>query len=582
MKTQTMKTKNTIRLWASCLTLALVYSSCSDFDDINTSKTARELDPLSLISNDTTGGTNDDADAWDNLNSYTPEELAKISLIDETANFRNFSYEGVYNDYQRTTNLFHDFYSGYFSNNKPSFNNSTPNYAYNDGWMTNRWKHFYQERMKEYRLLSKKLKNVDHASGKYKNAYYITQVHMCFLASLMTDTYGDMPFSIFLDKEDPTTMVYDTQEKIYDLLFKRLTTASHSIVPGASTFVFTDNADNCYNGDEDKWRKFANTLRLRLALRISNVDPARAKVEGEAAIADGVMTSNADNMKTVPLNFFGKGGNENVHSLVGFMWMDVCMCKELEERYYNMTKDQSLDPRCSKLWFKPTPKELLDEGIEDDDPNLRYAGRPSGEDSPQHSSETVSILKSKGSVMDDDYWWSYKQETVWLGFSECNFLLAEAALRGWSGTSKTVKEYFEEGITQSMVYFKIAPTAITSYVNKLKIYENGADPFATGSREEQLEQIITQKWLAMFPNGAEAWSEFRRTDYPRFHTVAKNVSSDVVNGYFINRIQYPVSEHDKNFNNIPENDRQDKRLWWDVANTNSAPFVRAVTNNFRN
>jgi len=576
-----MKIKHTIRLWAVCISLSLVYTSCADFDEINKSKTRRELDPYSLISGDTTGGNTDDADAWDNLNEYTAEELAKMALIDEQANFRNFSYEGIYNDYQRTTNLFHDFYSGYFSNNKPSFNNSTPNYAYNDGWMKNRWNHFYQDRMKEYRLLSKKLKNVDHASGKYKNAYYMTQINMCFLASLMTDTYGDMPFSIFLDKEDPTEMVYDTQEKIYDLLFKRLTTASRSIEPGASSFLFTDNADNCYNGDEDKWRKFANTLRLRLALRISNVDPARAKLEGEAAIADGVMTSNADNMKTVPLNFFGNGGNENVHSLVGFMWMDVCMCKDLEEHYYGMTKDNSLDPRCSKLWFKPTPYDLLAQGIEDDDPLLKYAGRPSGEDSEQHASESVSILKSKGSVMDPDYWWSYKQESVWLGYAECNFLLAEAALREWSGTTRTVKEYFEEGITQSMAYYLINPNAITNYINKLKIYENGGDPFATGTREQQLEQIITQKWLAMFPNGAEGWAEFKRTDYPRLHNVAKNVSSDVENGYFIKRIQYPVSEHDKNFNNIPENDRQDKKLWWDVANTNATPFTRGQPNNFR-
>ena len=569
-----------ISLLAVLIPFTLVFTSCADFDEINTSKTKKILDPNSLISGDD-GGTSDEADAWDNVFSYTEAELTEIAKIDEQANFRNFSYEGVYNDYQRTTNLFHDFYSGYFANNKPSFNNSTPNYAYNDGWMSNRWQHFYQDRMKEYRLLSKKLKGVDHASGKYKNAYYITQIHMCFLASLMTDTYGDIPFSIFLDKEDPSVMVYDTQQKVYDLLFKRLTTAAKNIVPGTSAFKFTDNADNCYNGDEDKWRKFANTLRLRLALRISNVDPERAKTEGEAAIAAGLMTSNSDNMKTVPLNFFGNGGNENVHALVGFMWMDVCMSKDMEEHYYNQTFQNRLDPRCKKLWFKPTPYDLLSQGIEDDDPELKYTGRYCGEDSPEHSSENVSILKSKGSILDDDYWWSYKQESIWLGYSECNFLLAEAALRNWNGTTRSVKEYFEEGIRQSMLYYKINNEEILDYISNLKIYYNGGDPFATGSRETQLEQIITQKWLAVFPNGAEGWAEFRRTDYPRLHDVAKNVSEDVANGTFIKRIQYPVSEHDNNYMNIPENDRQDKKLWWDVAETNSSPFTRAQPNNFR-
>ena len=570
----------------SLLLSLFVFCSCSDFDEINRSKTKPEISIESLLPKPgEEDKPSEGIDVWDDIPNVSEEELANLALIDEVALFRNFSYEGVYNDHQRGINLFHDLYAGYFANNKPDFNNTTVNYNYSDGWAKTRWEHFYQERCKEYSQLSKKLKIVDHESGRYKNAYYITQIHYSFLASMMADTYGSIPFSIFLDNAEPGTLTYDSQEKVYDLVFQKLAVAVENLDPAAGGFVFPDNSDNCYNGDVEKWIRFANTLRLRLALRISNVDPERAKEEGEAALANikGLMRSNADNMKTTPLCAFGTGGNENVHALVGYLWVDVCMSKDIEEHYYNMTFNNRLDPRCPKLWFKPFPKEMLWDGDENDDPDQPFVGRKVGEDSPQHESETVSVIRSNGRIgLDDNYWWSYDRESVWLSYSETQFLLAEAALRGWAGTSSSVQNYFEEGIRQNMRYYKIPEDEITDYIANLKIYYSGANPFTSASREEQLEHIITQKWLAVFPNGLEGWAEFRRTDYPRLHVVEKCLDSNIMPGMFIKRISYPVSEHDSNYMNLPlDIDSQGLRVWWDVADTNSSPFTRAQTNNFR-
>ena len=126
-------------------------------------------------------------------------------------------------------------------------------------------------------------------------------------------------------------------------------------------------------------------------------------------------------------------------------------------------------------------------------------------------------------------YFSTSRESVWLGYAETQFLLAEAALRGWAGVADTPEGYYRAGIQASMDYFEISKAEAKSYIDGLMIYQDGQEnPFATNNRELALEQIITQKWLAMFPNGNEAWAEFRRTDYPRLRLPLHNLSNDQI------------------------------------------------------
>lgn len=513
--------------------------------------------------------------------------------------FKNLTYEGFYNDYQTTTNLSHDIYSGYIANNKPDFKFNSPNYGYTDGWNANRWNHFYADRtLREYSVLVKTFHFVD--PEKYKNAFYITRIYWAFLASAHTDTYGDIPLSDYVKGKEPQEAAkYDTQEKAYDIIFRLLEQAVDSIQPGACAFTFSAEDDQCYGGDETKWLRFANTLRLRLALRISNVDPERAKAEGEAAMANpwGLMQGQADNMRTIPKFALTASGNENALAMCSFAYNgDAVLSKDLELAYKEQSvggaeyqvgsETKVIDPRCLVCWWRPSPLDALKK-LKENTKN-DFTGCEIGSDDIQHTESVKKYSVTRTDITDKglnpEYWFNYSQESVWLGYAELQFLLAEAALRGWSGTTMSAEDYFKAGIQASMDYYQIGSAEAQSYIDGLKIYQDGnTNPFAQGDKEGMLEQIITQKWLAVFPNGNEAWAEFRRTDYPRLRNILNNRSNgEVPDGKFIKRMNYPYSEKDNP--NKPLNGTYDylgHRLWWDVADTNNDNGERNQPNNFR-
>ncbi|MEG1837761.1 MAG: SusD/RagB family nutrient-binding outer membrane lipoprotein [Bacteroidaceae bacterium] len=563
-----------------------LFPSCTDrFESMNVDPINPEYLPGNI------GDGEEDVDDIDLNNKISEADLAALKSQEGVApaKFRKFTQEGVINDYQVTTNLTHDVYAGYFANNKPAFRLLSPDYVYTDDYSKKRWNHYYQDRFKEYRELALVFKHVD---KKYANAYYITRIYMAFLTSMMTDTYGDIPFSAYIQaKTPPEKASYDKQDKVYDMIFRILTQAVKNINIENNSFNLGLD-DKCYGGDIAKWVRFANTLRLRLALRIVNIDPERAKKEGEAALADlnGLMMSDADKMRTVPNFALSENGgenadekDENIFALCAYKWHDAVMSKDIERAY----KEQSarLDPRCPISWYKPTPWDgLLINGVESSSTN--YTGCEIGNQDIYQSTDAYSTLKchptDKKNVR-DDYWFGYSREMVWLGYAESRFLLAEAALRSWNGTNKTPKEYFEEGVKASLAYYKIVDNLANAYLRVLAINRNPAtNPFNTGDKEGMLEQIITQKWIAVFPNGNEGWAEFRRTDYPRLQTPAITDRGDVPKDHFIKRIKYPNEELARNAENVSKHlQLQGVRLWWDVADTNGMDGKRATTNNFR-
>ena len=156
---------------------------------------------------------------------------------------------------------------------------------------------------------------------------------------------------------------------------------------------------------------------------------------------------------------------------------------------------------------------------------------------------------------------------------------AEAALRGWNGASLTqsAKDYYLDGIRASMEYYEIAESDYSDYINNLQ----GLAAFDGGSKEEQLEQIITQKWIAVFPNGNEGWAEVRRTDYPRYLLVVQGgngSNGEVANTKLIKRVQYPNSE---SRNPLKPAYTQGDKVWWDVEDTMDDTGKWHQPNNFR-
>lgn len=599
-------------------TMACTVSSCYDLDEMS-------HNPYEIEDNTGAGGdidnTEQDNTKYADVNidfTVSKEDSAtlKTALADAPATFRNFLYQGYYNDYQITTNLSHDIYAGYVANNQPKHSLKTPDYSYGDGWSGQRWAHFYNERSSEYRTLLRAYKFNDNP-GKYKNMFYITRIYYVFLALANTDTYGAMPFREYAQARIPETnnVKYDTQEEVYDAMFRMLEQAVDSINPNDASQYKIDSDDICYFGDVNKWLRFANTLRLRMALRISNVAPERAKQEAENALNNqyGLMQSNADNMQTVPkyapieMGGNDSGGDENALAMCSVAYGgESVMSWDLEQFYRNLStgggkyqiktgrtgyEEKTIDPRCLVCWYRA---KMTSTSIAAGEESLRedFVGCKRGAQAPDidmgvlNYSITRTEPKPASKNLNKDYWFNYSRPTVWLGYSESLFLKAEAALRGWTGQDLTMdaEGYFRAGVQASMDYYEIDSSAAQSYIEGLKVLNDGT--FASGDNEKILEAIITQKWMAVFPNGNEGWADFRRTDYPALANQLTNVSGgDVPEGKMIKRLLYPNSESsNKYFNEHSElqaANTQGTRLWWDVADTNDANGNRQQPNNFR-
>ena len=674
---------------ALCSLLAL--AGCHDFEELNTNPYAPIYDPT--VENVSADGIDIDYTLTDNAMASLKGMEGAIGSI-----FANFTYEGLYNDYQTTTNLTHDIYAGYWGNNVSGFVNQAPTYSYTDGWSASRWKHFYDDRStSEYSQLVKTFyfcnkdyyhtafyitriyyafllsmqtdtygdipvayyvkgamppeENVTYTPQKevynilfqlldqiqtrhsisaallyypedryysqlvktfyfcnkdyYHTAFYITRIYYAFLLSMQTDTYGDIPVAYYVKGAMPPeeNVSYTPQKEVYNILFQLLDQAITELhqenLPAVSQYDLGDN-DKCYGGDVDKWRRFANTLRLRLALRVSNVNPELAQTQAKAALTDpaGLMQSQDDNMKQTPKRQYIAGGNENIYALL-FSWTgNAVLSKEMERAYKNQALKEGaaadavtfnensencyLDPRCEVLWFRPTPFDSLTTSpLPTENLKRDFNGVMNGETNVGGSylnrySANRCILSSD--AMNKDYWWNLAREIVWMGYSESLFLKAEAALRWPSLVDETAEALYLKGIKASMDYYEIDADKANEYISHL----DGVKAFAGGSKEEQLEQIITQKWIAVFPNGNEGWAEVRRTDYPRYLLApvnGNNSNGEVASGKLIKRINYPNSESRNP--NKPGNVNQGSRVWWDVADTMNDKGQWHTPNNFR-
>lgn len=431
---------------------ALMLSGCYDLNDLG-------HDPFAIEDDRTAGGGGgngedvEDETKYADINiNYTLEgdelESCKTDLNAAPSTFRNFLYEGYYADYQITTNLSHDIYGGYVANNQPKHALKTPDFGYSDGWSGQRWKHFYEERCSEYRSLMRAFKFADNPE-QYKNQMYITRIYFAFITLANTDTYGAMPFKVYAQARIPETnnVEYDSQKDIYDAMFRMLEQAVESIDPADGSQYKIDADDICYFGDTYKWLRFANTLRLRMALRISNVDPARAREEAVAALSNqyGLMTSNDDNMQTVPryapvaIGGRDEGGSENALAMCSVAYNgESVMSWDLENFYRTLSTgggkytikqgrnnsiEKTIDPRCLVCWYRAN---MTSTGIAAGEESLRedFTGCHRGAQEPAISMSQLNFSitrtepKPASKNLNPKYWFNYARPTVWMGYAE--------------------------------------------------------------------------------------------------------------------------------------------------------------------
>lgn len=459
---------------------------------------------------------------------------------------------------QLQTNLNSDIFSGYMMSPNPFGTNSNNiTYALHDGWNDFIWTTPYTNVMPSFKYIATR------AKGKFPYFYAWAQILRVMAMHRVSDVFGPIIYTQYGVINADGSITYDSQKEAYYAFFKDLQEAIDTLTPLAvnppAVKAFTD-ADLVYGGDYTKWVKFANSLRLRLAIRIAKVDANKARQEGEAALANpvGLLTSTAEdfnvNIAPVlhPLNTFS--GN----------WADIRMGAPMESYLtgYN-------DPRISK-YFKFSAEF-----------GGNYKGIRQGIDLPDKNVYVnFSALADRPSTLQ-----LFTAAEAW-------FLKAEAKLRGWQGISESAQQCYEKGIETSFDQNRVASELTrykSDYYSKPAPYidpKKAANSILADSKylshitirwdedttfETKLERIITQKWIAVFPDGQEAWSEYRRTGYPKLFPVVLNKSNNTINSETgIRRINFATTERTTNAKGVEHAvtllggaDNGGTRLWWD-------------------
>lgn len=377
----------------------------------------------------------------------------------------------------------------------------------------------------------------------------------------VTDQYGPIPYSQILEnKQELLTVQYDSQKDVYLKMFEELDEAVSVLKDNIalSTEAFNEY-DLVYGGNISRWILFANSLKLRMAMRLSEVDPTIAMTKAMEAIEAGVIEANTDNARYKPTT--------NRCAMIWNDWQDHVVSADLAS-YLNGYSD----PRATKMFTIV---------------NGQVAGLRIGS-TPAVKADAIAYC-SFPVVSDDDSF-------LWINAAEVSFLRAEWELR-W-GTRTNAEELYRNGVSLSFEdwgcgdassYLEVdakpmdfenplvstTPLDVSfAAMSTITPMWNDADDFETA-----LERIITQKWIAIFPLGNEAWAEYRRTGYPKLAPVPEGGDKSggtVTRKYGARRLSYPSEEYAENRENVTTavttllggTDNLGTRVWWDCKKLN--------------
>lgn len=357
------------------------------------------------------------------------------------------------------------------------------------------------------------------SEGQIQNRLAMIEVLQVFTWHVLVDTFGDIPYTEALDLQN-STPVYDDDAAIYADIVTRLDSAISQLTDGAGGF---GTADYLYNGDGGQWSKFANSLKLRLALRYANVDDAKAAQMATEAIAAGVFESHADNAS---MTYEASAPNTNP------IWEDLVQSGRADFVAANTLVDRmnSLDDPRRNDYFA----QNLGAGV--------YDGGTYGANGNTQGNSTIYSERFEDPTL----------EGVILDYTEVEFLIAEAAARGY--ISEDAETHYNEAITSSILYWDGTEAEANAYI---------AQPAVAYSQTNWIEKIGVQKWIALYNRGFEAWSSWRKLDFPKLPNAAQSGLPVPL------RFTYPVSEATLNGANWEAassaigGDEQQTPVFWD-------------------
>ncbi len=474
-------------------------------------------------------------------------------------------------NYQIAENLFADQYAQYFACEATYF--ASDRLFLNQAWVGANFNPYYTDVLPQLQSI---FQNTDSASAEHA----LGEIVWVLAFQKATDYWGPIPY--FSAGVVSPSIPYDPQDKIYDDFFKRLTAAVAVLTPLAGTNAY-GSYDLIYQGDVNKWIKFANSLRLRCALRISKVDPTRAQAEAEAAVAAGVMTASPADDAFVERSSTGNDINGlSTMSDWNEFRMSATMASVLKGYQDPRIVDYFLPTVASK---NPTPGIFANyagirNGLSVDQLNL--APNTAASNSHQGQRWSSTNVTVNGSIVGIASYTSTPQNVM--ETAESYFNRAEGALLGWNMGTETPQQLYELGITNSMAQWGITGTSVTNYIASTNTPIPPGDDLGSpavstvpikwaGDMATELEQIATQKWLALYPDGIEAWADWRRSHVMPLYPVVNVDSRSLITNpatQWVRRIPFLDSEKQSNGPAVaaadallggPDNELTP--LWWD-------------------
>ena len=371
--------------------------------------------------------------------------------------------------------------------------------------------------------------------GSNANQIAVAQILQSYYYSFMTDRWGDIPYSQALDiAEGVRQPAFDPQSEVYASILATLKTAQANISSTAPV-----QGDILFGGDMDMWKKFANSIRLKMALRMSEVEPATAQAEFVSAVNDGVIA--LDNSENIYYNNLPEAAFQNAWYARFLTRRDYAVANTLVNRMQTTANggvlNVSVDPRLSE-YADPT------------DIGGKYVGMPYG----LSEARAGAISNSDVSFLNEELRSQDAPNYIFTS-AQILFSMAEAANRGW--IPGDAEAYYYDGIEASLDQYGVSAGYNTYITNSWVVFDSS----------KALEQIITQKWIANFLNGYESWAEWRRTGFPNLQPGedALNDSKQIPV-----RQAYPLFELNLNSDNYNAvvarqgEDGLDTPVWWDV------------------
>lgn len=435
------------------------------------------------------------------------------------------------------------------------------------------WESFYSYTLKDLYQIRDKAEELDN-----NNQLAIAEILIAWHYHMMTDLWGDIPFSEAVQglTEDPENRIinpaYDSQSEVYEGILAMLESAANRIEPGSSPF---GDEDLIYGGDMLKWQKFANSLRLRVLMRMSEANESTASSGINDIISSGVpiFESHADNAQLEymaypnnnPVNDFARTREDHKISHTTLTWLD-----------------QLNDPRM-RVYAVPIRNQETEEAVTEiytDDRGYKYQGVRNG-------SEHNSIELPSASTM-GHYFMAPSSPGRIMTYNEVLFIRAEAAARGW--TSENAEALYEEAIAESMRLYTqnrldevlsgfaggtafnhqgftteeypsgITEQEINDYLAQEQVQWNAGEGWSQANKEK----LALQKWLALYSQGLETWYEWRRLEYPELEPGPEAILDEVPK-----RLSYPAIEQSlNNSNRLDAVERQGEDnfltpVWWD-------------------